>query len=228
MSLIIEESWRYQLENELNKSYMLKLCDFLSQQAKAGKIIYPNNDQIFSAFNETSFDNVKAVIIGQDPYHGPNQAHGMCFSVKPGIKPPPSLVNIYKELHEDIGLEVPEHGYLQSWAKEGVLLLNSILTVEESKAGSHKGKGWERFTDEVIKILNEKKENLVFFLWGNPAQKKGALIDQNRHLVLRSVHPSPLSAYRGFLGCKHFSKANEYLYSKALTPISWKLPDSVK
>ncbi len=228
MGLKIEESWKNQIGSEFNKTYMLNLKKFLIQEAEKGKVIYPNGNNIFSAFNETSFDNVKAVIIGQDPYHGPSQAHGMCFSVKPGIKPPPSLKNIYKELQADIGFKAPSHGYLLSWAEQGVLLLNTVLTVERAQAGSHRGKGWEQFTDEVIRVLNSKKENLVFFLWGSPAQKKGSIIDQNKHFVLKSVHPSPLSAHRGFLGCRHFSKANEFLSSKGIDPIEWQLPELVK
>lgn len=227
MSMYLENSWNIKLKEEFKKSYMLNLKEFLKKEEKKGNVIYPTEKNIYSALNETSFENVKAVIIGQDPYHGPNQAHGMSFSVMPGVSPPPSLKNIYKELNEDIGFKIPKHGYLRNWAKQGVLLLNSVLTVEQSKAGSHRGKGWEEFTDRIIKILSTDKENLVFFLWGNPSQKKGVLIDQSKHLILNSSHPSPLSAYRGFLGCKHFSKANEYLSSRGLKQINWELPDII-
>ncbi len=228
MSVKIEKSWKKHIGDEFNKSYMLKLKEFLKNEADKGKVIYPSGKNIFSAFDQTKFDEVKAVIIGQDPYHGPGQAHGMCFSVKPGVKPPPSLVNIYKELKADVGFKIPSHGYLVSWANQGVLLLNSVLTVEQSKAGSHRGKGWEQFTNRVIEVLNESKENLVFFLWGNPAQKKGVIIDAQKHKILKSVHPSPLSAHRGFLGCRHFSQANKYLESKGIDPIKWELPDLVE
>ncbi len=221
MNIKLEGSWRSRLSSEFKDSYMLELNKFLESERKQGKIIYPEEDHIFEAFNHTPFDKVKVVIIGQDPYHGEGQAHGLCFSVNPGVKTPPSLVNIYKELNSDIGMEIPDHGHLISWADQGVLMLNNVLTVEQSKAASHKKKGWEKFTDRVIEILNEEKENLVFILWGSPAQKKGAKLDDKKHLILKSVHPSPLSSYRGFFGCGHFSKTNEYLESRGIKPIDW-------
>ena len=190
------------------------------------KIIYPHSDNTFAAFNETAFENVKVVILGQDPYHGPGQAHGLCFSVQPGVKTPPSLVNIYKELHSDLGINIPQTGYLLPWAQQGVFLLNATLSVENGKAGSHQGKGWEEFTDRAIHLLNEQKEHIVFMLWGSYAQKKGAFIDQSKHLVLKAPHPSPLSAHRGFLGCQHFSQANNYLIEHNIAPIDWQLTGS--
>ena len=217
----LEKEWHKLLSSELEKPYMSELWDFLQQERKSGKVIYPVNDDIFAALNLTPFDQVKVVILGQDPYHGPNQAHGLSFSVKPGVKIPPSLVNIFKELKEDMGIEAPQNGMLKSWAEQGVLLLNNVLTVEDGKAGSHHLKGWEKFTDKIIEVLNEKKENLVFILWGSPAQKKAAKVDETKHFVLKSVHPSPLSSYRGFFGSKPFSKTNEFLKSKKITPIHW-------
>lgn len=193
------------------------------QQDYSHKIIYPSKENIFSAFNLTPFENVKAVIIGQDPYHGPNQAHGLCFSVQKGVKIPPSLVNIYKEIESDLGIKMPNHGHLVSWAEEGVLLLNSLLTVEGGKPMSHKNYGWDKFTDRVIELINEKKENVVFMLWGSPAHAKAKNVDPDRHHILKTVHPSPLSSYRGFFGCKHFSKCNEFLISKKIKPIDWKI-----
>lgn len=220
----LHSSWCDVLADQFNKDYMRQLREFLVQQKAAGKVIYPPGSQWFSAFNYTPFDRVRVVILGQDPYHGPRQAHGLCFSVLPGVKVPPSLANIYKELADDLGIVQPEHGCLISWAVQGVLLLNATLTVEQANAGAHQGKGWEQFTDAAIRALNDQREGIVFLLWGSYAQKKGAFIDQSRHLVLKSVHPSPLSAYRGFFGCKHFSAANNYLRDKDQQPINWLLP----
>ncbi|MAX67965.1 MAG: uracil-DNA glycosylase [Halobacteriovoraceae bacterium] len=217
----INKSWQVELQDEFTKDYFLGLKSFLSQEIKAEKIIYPEVDQIFTAFDLTPFNKTKVIIIGQDPYHGPNQAHGLSFSVKSGERIPPSLKNIYNEIKLDLGHEVPEHGELTAWAKQGVLLLNTVLTVEKGKPASHRKKGWEIFTDKVIQTLSQKKENLVFILWGSPAQKKENLIDQKKHLILKSVHPSPLSAHRGFFNNHHFSKANEFLLSKGLSPINW-------
>lgn len=216
----LDSSWKA-LEDEFCKPYMQDLMAFLEAEIKLGKSIYPPRPDIFNAFNLTPYSKVKVVIIGQDPYHGPGQAHGLAFSVRSGVKIPPSLVNIFKELSDDIGLSVPNHGCLESWARQGVLLLNNVLTVEEGKAGSHHKKDWEIFTDRVIELLNERKENLVFILWGNPAQKKAKSVDEKKHLILRSVHPSPLSVYRGFLGSKPFSQTNTFLTSKGITPIDW-------
>lgn len=220
----LKNCWKLKLSEEFEKPYMQKLKQFLVSEYKSGKTIYPHGDKYFEALNLTGFSDVKVIILGQDPYHNPNQAHGLCFSVKPGVPPPPSLVNIYKELKEDQKFKIPDHGYLKSWATQGVLLLNSTLTVEANKAGSHQNKGWENFTDVIIQKLNEEKESLVFILWGSYAQKKGSFIDTNKHLVLKSVHPSPLSSYRGFFGCKHFSKANEFLTQKNRKPIDWSIP----
>ncbi len=217
----LNESWKSHLQGEFEKPYMLELKKFLKNEKIKKKIIYPPGPQIFNALNTTDFDNVKVVILGQDPYHGPNQAMGLSFSVPRGVPPPPSLKNIFKEIQNDLGPKQHAHGDLSSWAKQGVLLLNATLTVEATKAGSHQKKGWELFTDKIIESLNREKENLVFMLWGSYAQKKGEFIDRKKHCVLESVHPSPLSAHRGFLGCKHFSKANAYLKSKGLDPIDW-------
>ncbi|EQC45958.1 uracil-DNA glycosylase [Bacteriovorax sp. DB6_IX] len=223
----LEKSWNEVLKSELEADYFQELINFLGKEREQERVIYPQENDIFSAFNETPFDKVKVVLIGQDPYHGPDQAHGMSFSVKPGVKIPPSLRNIYKELHEDLGVEIPEHGFLLNWAREGVLLLNACLTVEQGKAGSHHKKGWEKFTDKVIEVLNEEKENLVFILWGSPAQKKAKKVDESRHHVIKSVHPSPLSSYRGFFGSKPFSQTNGYLKSQGITEINWELPLSI-
>ena len=220
----LEPSWLNVLGGEFDQPYMKQLREFLVQQKGAGRVIYPPSSQWFSAFNSTPFDQVRVVILGQDPYHGPNQAHGLCFSVMPGVKVPPSLMNIYKELQDDLAVQPPAHGCLTSWAEQGVLLLNATLTVEQANAGAHQGKGWERFTDQAIRALNDQRDGIVFLLWGSYAQKKGAFIDQSRHLVLKSVHPSPLSAYRGFLGCKHFSTANNYLQQRGQLAIDWQLP----
>ena len=220
----LEPSWLNVLGGEFDQPYMQQLREFLVQQKGAGRVIYPPSSQWFSAFNSTPFDQVRVVILGQDPYHGPNQAHGLCFSVMPGVKVPPSLMNIFKELQDDLAVQPPAHGCLTSWAEQGVLLLNATLTVEQANAGAHQGKGWERFTDQAIRALNDQRHGIVFLLWGSYAQKKGAFIDQSRHLVLKSVHPSPLSAYRGFLGCKHFSMANNYLQQEGQPAIDWQLP----
>lgn len=204
---------------------MASLRVFLREQKAQGKRIYPPGPEIFAALNATPFDRVKVVILGQDPYHGPGQAHGLCFSVRRGVRVPPSLRNIYKELSADVGCVAPSHGCLDAWAEQGVLLLNSVLTVEASLAGSHQGKGWERFTDSVISRLNEGATSIVFILWGSYAQKKGAMIDRQRHLVLESPHPSPLSASRGFFGNHHFSRSNDYLQANNRTAINWQLPE---
>ena len=208
---------------EFSAPYMKTLREFLVAEKQQGKTIYPPGSLWFEAFNRTAFDKVRVVILGQDPYHGPGQAHGLCFSVLPGVKVPPSLMNIYKELHTDLGLIMPGSGDLNSWSDQGVLLLNATLTVEAHKAGSHQNRGWEQFTDAAIEALNTEAEGLVFLLWGSYAQKKGMQIDQNKHLVLQAPHPSPLSAHRGFLGCKHFSKANQYLSSRGKPEIDWQL-----
>lgn len=220
----IDESWEKALKEEFSKEYMLDLKKFLLKELNEGKTIYPHGSDIFSAFNHTPFDQVKVVVIGQDPYHGPNQAHGLCFSVRPGIVAPPSLKNIFIELHNDLGVSPPHHGCLSHWADQGVLLLNAVLTVEKGRAASHQGKGWEVFTDKVVEVLNDQREDLVFLLWGSPAQRKCRNINTKRHYVLKSPHPSPLSAYRGFLGCRHFSKTNEFLKSVGKKPIDWELP----
>lgn len=202
---------------------MQALRTFLLSEKRAGKIIFPPSDQMFNAFNSTPFRRVKVVILGQDPYHGPGQAHGLSFSVPQGVKPPPSLVNIFKEIERSLGIARPDHGCLQAWAEQGVLLLNATLSVEQGRAGSHQNQGWESFTDAAVEALNRQREGLVFLLWGSYAQKKGRLIDTERHLVLKSPHPSPLSAHRGFIGNGHFSRVNEYLQSRGETPIDWRL-----
>lgn len=221
----LHPSWLKVLEAEFQQPYMQALRAFLLEEKQKGKTIYPPGDRIFNALNSTPFDEVKVVVLGQDPYHGPNQAHGLCFSVMPGVPIPPSLRNIYKELEADLGIQMPAHGCLQAWAEQGVLLLNATLTVERGKAGSHQGKGWEEFTDAVVARLNEEREGLVFILWGSYAQRKGEFIDRQRHLVLQAPHPSPFSANRGFFGCRHFSKTNDYLRSQGKTPVNWQLPD---
>ena len=220
MNVQIEESWKQRLQPEFNKAYFTKLTDFVRQEYSQGTI-YPPGKLIFNAFNLCPFDKVKVVIIGQDPYHGPGQAHGLCFSVNDGIAFPPSLINIFKEIKADLGKEIPTSGNLTRWAEQGVLLLNATLTVRAHQAGSHQKQGWETFTDAVIRLLAEERENLVFILWGAYAQRKGAFIDGNKHLVLSSAHPSPLSAYNGFFGNKHFSKANEYLKAAGREEIEW-------
>lgn len=219
----LDASWLTHLQVEFEQAYMQSLSQFLRSEKSQNKIIYPEGKNIFAALNTTPLDQVKVVILGQDPYHGPNQAHGLSFSVPPGVVIPPSLKNIYQEIYDDLGLPSPNHGYLLSWAEQGVLLLNSVLTVERGKAASHQGKGWEQFTDKVIAVLNEQSENIVFLLWGSYAQKKGAVIDRNKHCVLQAPHPSPLSAHRGFFGCQHFSKANQYLQANGKEPINWQI-----
>lgn len=222
----LEESWRESLGKEFDTPYMSNLKTFLMQEKEKGKTIFPKGAEYFRALDLTPLDKVRVVILGQDPYHGDNQAHGLCFSVKPGVATPPSLMNIYKELKEDLGIKPVSHGFLESWAKQGVLLLNSVLTVERGLAAAHQGKGWENFTDAVIRAVNEQEHPVVFMLWGSYAQKKAAFVDRKKHLVLTAPHPSPLSAHRGFLGCKHFSQANAFLEAKGLKPIDWQLPES--
>jgi uracil-DNA glycosylase len=217
------ENWKDILSGEKQEPYFKELLGFVEEQRGLGKRIYPQNKEVFSAFQTTPLSQVKAVIIGQDPYHGPGQAHGLAFSVKPGVPIPPSLQNIYKELKSDLDIEIPKSGFLNSWAEQGVLLLNAVLTVEDSRAGAHANKGWEKFTDKVIYELANKRENLVFMLWGSYAQKKAEAVNPEKHLVLKAPHPSPLSAHRGFLGCKHFSQANSYLATKGIEPIDWRV-----
>ena len=220
---VIHESWLKALSEEFRKPYFAELKAFLVEEKRNGKIIFPPSPIIFNAFDSTPFDDVKVVILGQDPYHGPGQAHGLCFSVQHGVKPPPSLVNIYKELATDVGFVRPDHGNLQSWAHQGVFLLNAILTVEARQAASHQKKGWEQFTDAVIAKLSAEREGLIFLLWGRFAQGKAALIDDKKHHVLAAAHPSPFSAYNGFFGCRHFSRANQLLQESGRTPIDWQL-----
>jgi uracil-DNA glycosylase len=222
MKLNLEGTWNNVLKQEFEKDYYQSLIEFVQKEYQT-KTIYPPFSEIFSAFNYTSFENVKVVLIGQDPYHGEGQANGLSFSVADGMKLPPSLRNIYKELNDDLGIEISTSGNLETWAKQGVLLLNATLTVEASKAGSHQKKGWEEFTDSVIKLLSDEKENLVFILWGAYAQKKGAKIDRAKHLVIETAHPSPLGAYRGFWGSKPFSKTNDFLKSKKIKTINWQI-----
>ena len=221
----LEPSWKKHLQGEFDKDYMQELRTFLLDEKAAGKVIYPKGSEYFRAMDLTPFDQVKVVILGQDPYHGPGQAHGLCFSVRPDVRIPPSLVNMYKEMHDDLGIPPASHGCLEAWAKQGVLLLNSVLTVEHKQAASHQKRGWEQFTDKVIHELNAEREGLVFILWGSYAQRKGGFIDRTRHLVLQAVHPSPLSAHRGFFGSKPFSQTNNYLVSRGCQPIDWQLPD---
>ena len=218
----IGNDWDEILKDEFQKEYYLKIRSFLKQEY-AHHTIYPDMFDIFNALKYTSYEGAKVVIIGQDPYHGPKQAHGLCFSVQDGIKPPPSLVNIFKEISDDLGIEIPKSGNLTKWAKEGVLLLNNVLTVREASPNSHKGKGWEEFTDCIIKHLNEREKPLVFLLWGSNARAKTKIITNPNHLILETVHPSPLSAYGGFFGCKHFSKANEFLKVNGIAPVDWNL-----
>ena len=220
---MLEQSWMALLGQELEKPYMQQLRAFLRAQKDERKVIYPKTENVFQAFALTPFDKVKVVILGQDPYHGAGQAHGLCFSVQPGVKCPPSLVNIYKELKADLGIQPSINGCLIPWAEQGVLLLNSVLTVESGQAGSHQGKGWELFTDKVIEILNTQKKGLVFLLWGAYAQRKGQFIDTGKHCVLQSTHPSPFSAHQGFLGSKPFSKTNRYLEAQESPPIDWQI-----
>lgn len=223
----LEETWKLALEDQFSDPYMADLKQFLVSEKKAGKHIFPKGSEYFRALDLTPLDEVKVVILGQDPYHGMGQAHGLCFSVQPGVRTPPSLVNIYKEMQSDLGIAPAKHGFLEHWAEQGVLLLNSVLTVEEGKAAAHQGKGWEKFTDAVIRTVNDECDGVVFILWGAYAQKKAAFVDQERHLVLKSAHPSPLSAHNGFLGSRPFSATNEYLQSIGKDPIDWQLPETV-
>lgn len=220
----LEPSWKARVGDYLRRDDMQALAAFLRQRKAAGVQVYPPAAQIFAALDATPFDAVKVVILGQDPYHGPGQAHGLCFSVQPGVAVPPSLDNIFKELQRDLGIARPGHGYLLPWARQGVLLLNAVLTVEVGRAGAHQGKGWEGFTDHIVDTLNREREHLVFLLWGSYAQAKGKVIDPQRHRVLKAPHPSPLSAHRGFIGCGHFSAANQYLARHGQVPIDWSLP----
>jgi uracil-DNA glycosylase len=227
MDVHIEEGWKQALKDEFRQDYFRDVVQFLKNEKKSGKVVYPPGSLIFNAFNTTPFHAVKLVILGQDPYHGPGQAHGLCFSVPKGIKPPPSLVNIFKEIRADLGVDMPEgYGNLTSWAAQGVLLLNAALTVRANEPLSHAGIGWMRFTDAVIKLLSDKKEHLVFLLWGKFAQEKQVLINGGKHLVLKAAHPSPFSADKGFFGCRHFSRANEYLAKNGIDPINWQLNEN--
>ncbi|WP_422343151.1 uracil-DNA glycosylase [Parasphingorhabdus sp.] len=224
----LHQSWKTPLAPEFSSDYMTNLRTFLIQQKQAGKDIFPKGSEYFRALDLTPLDKVRVVILGQDPYHGPGQAHGLCFSVQPGVRPPPSLINIYKELESDIGMPRPQHGFLESWAKQGVLLLNSVLTVQRAEAASHRGKGWEQFSDAIVRLVAAKKEPVVFLLWGSYAQKKAGFVQSveqgGKHLVLKAPHPSPLSAHNGFFGCRHFSKTNAFLEQNGLAPIDWSLP----
>lgn len=220
----LEPSWKARVGEYLQREDMQALAAFLRQRQAQGARIFPPGADIFAAFDATPFDATRVVILGQDPYHGPGQAHGLCFSVRPGVDVPPSLANVYKEIERDLGIPRPAHGCLLPWARQGVLLLNAVLTVEAGRAGAHAGKGWEGFTDHVVETLNREREGLVFLLWGSYAQKKGAVIDRGRHRVLKAPHPSPLSAHRGFLGCGHFSATNGYLVRRGQAPIDWSLP----
>ena len=222
--LKLDPSWKQHVGDYLQRPQMQALGAFLRGEKAAGKQIYPPGPQIFAALDATPFDQVKVVILGQDPYHGPGQAHGLCFSVSPGVDVPPSLVNIFKEIERDLGHARPDHGYLMPWARQGVLLLNAVLTVEAGRAGAHQGKGWEGFTDHIVETLDRERDGLVFLLWGSYAQAKGKIIDARKHCVLRASHPSPLSAHRGFIGCGHFSAANRWLAGRRLPAIDWALP----
>ena len=219
-----EVTWKDALSGERELDYFTSLLRFLDGERSSGKIIYPKKADTFNALNFTPFRDVRVVVLGQDPYHGPNQAHGLCFSVQRGVPPPPSLQNIFKEIASDLGLPIPAHGCLEHWARQGVLLLNAVLSVEAGKPGSHANRGWERFTDRIVSEINARCEHIVFLLWGAYAQKKGAIIDTSKHLVLACPHPSPFSAHSGFLGCKHFSKTNAYLAQHGHSPIDWSLP----
>jgi uracil-DNA glycosylase len=219
--LYLEKSWKDLLSDELKQAYFQELLGFLQEEDQNGQNVFPPKHQIFEALNLTPFSKVKVVILGQDPYHGNGQAHGLSFSVPRGVKPPPSLVNIYKELNSDLNIPIADHGCLETWAHQGVLLLNNVLTVREGAAASHQDKGWEKFTDKIIELINDKKEHVVFILWGSPAQKKAANINQHKHFVIKSVHPSPLSSYRGFFGSKPFSKCNAYLKAQGIQEIDW-------
>ncbi len=223
MDVKIETGWKKVLQNEFSKPYFQQIVLHLKTEKTQGKTIYPPGSLIFNAFDTTPFNNVKVVILGQDPYHGQGQAHGLCFSVQNNVPPPPSLVNIFKELHEDIGVKIPNHGNLTHWAQQGVFLLNASLTVRAAEPMSHAKIGWSLFTDTVIREISQQKNNVVFMLWGKFAQEKKVLIDESKHLILRAAHPSPLSANAGFFGCKHFSKANEYLMKNGIEPVDWQL-----
>ena len=220
----LDGSWREPLAEEFASPYMAVLKSFLVSEKSKGKTIFPKGSEWFRALDLTPLNKVRVVILGQDPYHGPGQAHGLCFSVRPGVRPPPSLLNIFKELESDLGIPRPSHGFLEHWAQQGVLLLNSVLTVESGLAASHKDKGWERFTDAVIRLVAAQPQPIVFLLWGNYAQKKAAFVDPSRHLILKAAHPSPLSAHNGFLGCKHFSQTNAFLEANQQPAIDWSLP----
>lgn len=224
----LDHNWQIPLADQLSSDYMANLQEFLTREKAMGKSIFPESHQYYRALNLTPLDQVRVVILGQDPYHGPDQAHGLCFSVQPGVRPPPSLVNIYKELERDLGMPRPAHGFLEHWAEQGVLLLNSVLTVEMGRAASHRGKGWEQFTDAIVRLVAAKPEPVVFLLWGSYAQKKAAFVKSveqgGRHLVLQAPHPSPLSARHGFFGCRHFSKTNAFLEQNGMAPIDWSLP----
>ena len=224
---MIDNDWLEPLSPEFKKDYYRRLYNFVNEEY-ATHTIYPEKKNVFAAYDRTPLANVKVLILGQDPYHEPGQAHGLCFSVNPGIEIPPSLVNIYKELHDDLGCYIPDNGYLVKWADQGVMLLNTVLTVRMHQANSHRGRGWEEFTDATIAALNRQDRPIVFMLWGSPAQKKAAMLDNPKHLVLRAPHPSPLSAYRGFFGCRHFSKANEFLAANGLEPVDWQIENSHK
>ena len=223
MDVKIEGSWKKELKDEFSKSYFGEIVGFLRMEKAAGKVIYPPGSLMFNAFNLTPFDQVKAVLLGQDPYHGQGQAHGLCFSVQDGVKPPPSLVNIYKELYSDLGVPIPKHGNLTRWAEQGVLMLNASLSVRAGEPMSHSRIGWAEFTDAVIRKISDDKTGVVFLLWGKFAQEKQTLIDETKHKVLKAAHPSPFSADHGFFGCKHFSKTNEYLAKEGIDPIDWSL-----
>ncbi len=223
-----DRGWPDHLATEFREPYMHALAEFLAAEEQAGKVLFPASKHCFNALNSTPLDKVSVVILGQDPYHGPGQAHGLCFSVRPDVPPPPSLVNIFKEIDSDLGIPAPDHGCLQPWADQGVLLLNSVLTVVQGEAGAHQGQGWETFTDRVIETVNREREGVVFLLWGSYARKKGRHIDRQRHLVLEGPHPSPLSAYRGFFGCRHFSQANDWLQQKGQPSIDWTLPSKAE
>ena len=223
-AIALDSSWKAPLLPEFESAYMAALRAFLVAEKKSGKRVFPKGSEWFRALDLTPLDKVRVVILGQDPYHGEGQAHGLCFSVQPGVRPPPSLVNIYKEIESDLGIRPPAHGFLEHWAQQGVLLLNSVLTVEQGQPASHQGKGWERFTDAIVRLVNARETPVVFMLWGNYAQRKAEFVDAQKHLVLKAAHPSPFSAHNGFLGCRHFSKANAFLESKGLAPIDWALP----
>jgi uracil-DNA glycosylase len=224
----LHASWLERIGSEFDEPYMAELKRFLATERERGKRIFPERPDWFRALDLTPLEKVRVVILGQDPYHGEGQAHGLCFSVQPGVRPPPSLVNIYRELESDLGISPPRHGFLEHWASQGVLLLNSVLTVEMGRAASHRERGWERFTDRIIREVNAKSDPVVFMLWGSYAQKKAGFVDPSRHLVLNAPHPSPLSAHSGFFGCRHFSKANAFLEAHGVAPIDWALPDCAR